>query len=38
MKNKNTKKAKPLGILTGVSFNLKKHNRDNRRKAEEAAK
>ena len=34
MKKKNTKTAKPLGILSGVSFNLKKHNREIRRMAE----
>ena len=34
MKKQNTKKAKPLGILTGANFNLKKNNRKNRRMAE----
>ena len=31
---KNKKSPKPLGILTGASFNLKKHNREIRRMAE----
>jgi len=34
MKKKNTKKAKPLGILSGANFNLKKLNRDKRRMEE----
>ena len=34
MKKKNTKKAKLLGILSGASFNLKKHNREIRRRLE----
>ena len=34
MKKKNTKTPKPLGILTGANFNLKKLNREKRRKVE----
>lgn len=34
MKKQNTKTPKPLGILTGANFNLKKINRDKKRKAE----
>ena len=31
MSKKNTKTARPSGILSGVNFNLKKINRKNRR-------
>ena len=36
MKNKFNKnrKHKPLGLLTGANFDLKKNNRDKRRRAE----
>ena len=34
MKTKNTKKTKPLGILTGANFNLKKNNKKARLLAE----